>query len=184
MKHPLSVLLGAAILAACAPRSPEPEVEVIGFPDSSRAVTDFVLAKAAASRVPPPSKVASRSVEGVPAHPRITFVYMSDRHWCGSGGCTLLVLVPGETGLTEIGQVTLVHPPVIALDTQTNGMPDLAVSVRGDNPGDGRKVVILAFDGRTYASNPTVPPARSASPDQIDGEIAISEADVALASHR
>jgi len=159
-------------------------VEIIGFPDDSSALMEFVLAKSAASGVSPPLRVVSRSVSGGPAHPRITMVNMSDPHWCGSGGCTLFILVPGEDGLTEIGRITLVHAPVVALDTQTEGMPDILVRVRSDYyPGDGRKFVALPFGGQAYASNPTMPPARLLL-EPADGEIAISEGDVEIAFGR
>lgn len=190
MTRLLPTLLAAAVLGSCAPAATpaelqSPAVEIIGFPDDPQAVLDFVEALAASSHASSPSRIVSRSIDGGPAHSRITMVHMSDPGWCGSGGCTLFVLAPDAGGMRDIGQMTLVHPPVIALDTQTNGMPDIVVRVRGDYyPGDGEKFVALQFDGRTYPSNPTVPPARLISRVLIDGEIVISEGDVALAFHR
>lgn len=148
---------------------------VVGGVDDLPAVQAFLLAKFTGSRESPPPMIAARTVDGSPAHPRITLVYMTGPTWCGSGGCTLFVLAPGETGLVELGAVTLVHAPVIVMDTRTNGMPDIAVRVRGDYyPGEGEKFVVLPFDGHDYAANPTMPPARLL-PGPADGEIGIAE---------
>lgn len=109
---------------------------------------------------------------------------MSAPDWCGSGGCILLVLEPDGDRLIELSRSTISHPPVRVLNTRTNGMPDLSVGVRADYyPGDGPKFVALPFDGETYALNPTSPPARLLS-GQIEGEVAISEEDVAKAFRR
>ncbi len=57
-------------------------------------------------------------------------------------------------------------------------MPDISVRVRSDYyPGEGEKFVVLPFNGQTYASNPTAPPARLIG-GLPDGEIAISKGEV------
>lgn len=184
MKRPFAILLATVILGACAPNAAprlvadEPASEIVGFPDDPQALEAFVAAVAARSDVPIPGRVVSRSTQGGALYPRLTLLYMSAPDWCGSGGCTLFVLVPGDRGLVAIGRITLVRPPVLVLDTQTNGMPDIVVRVRDDYyPGKGEKFVVLPFDGHTYASNPTMPPARLVSGSLIEGEIAIPEGD-------
>lgn len=157
---------------------------MIGVVDDPPALGAFLRTYAAETRTSPPNAVVARTVEGGPAHPRITLVYMAGAHWCGSGGCTLLVLEPEGEGLRELGRTTISHPPVRVLNTRTNGMPELSVRVRGDYyPGDGPKLVALPFDGETYALNPTAPPARLLQ-EPVDGEIVISEADVHKAFRR
>jgi len=164
--------------------APENAPRLIGTVDDPQGLRAFLLADAIASRAAPPAAVVARTIEGGPDHPRITVVYMADPIWCGSGGCALLVLEPGRDGLTQLSRTTLSHPPVRALKTRTNGMPDLSVRVRADYyPGDGPKFVALPFNGRAYALNPTVPPARLLR-EPIDGEVVISEADVATAFRR
>lgn len=194
-----SILPAAFILVGCSPQglaapptppaapsdhaSPEPTT-VIGVVDDPQALDAFLRTKAAETRSSPPNAVVARTVGGGPAHPRMTLVYMADSGWCGSGGCTMFILVPGGAGLAELSSATLVHPPVLVLDTRTNGMPDIAVGVRGDYyPGDGAKFVALPFDGGAYASNPTMPPARLLR-GPSDGEIAVSEEEVAIAFGR
>lgn len=173
-----------ALLVGCTavPDGPaiEPQVMVIGAVDDPSALDVFLRGKLDPSASGATPTVVARTVEGGAAHPRMTVVYMSAPGWCGSGGCTLFVLVPGPEGLTQIGRVTLAHPPVLALDTQSHGMPELMVRVRADYGPDGEPFAILPFDGQTYAGNPTVPPARW-SRTSPDGEIAIEERDVALA---
>ena len=157
---------------------------MIGVVDDPQALDAFLRIDAAQTRSSPPRAVVARTVEGGPAHPRITLVFMADSRWCGSGGCTLFMLVPAAAGLAELSHATLVHPPVAVLDTRTNDMPDISVRVRGDYyPGDGEKFVVLPFNGQTYASNPTMPPAHLLR-GPADGEIAISEGEVAIAFRR
>lgn len=193
-------LIASAALGACSPDSgpqapvspvppptppeaPASATELIGMVDDPQALRTFLLMKA--SRGSPPPSVVAQTVDGGPAHPRITLVYMSAPDWCGSGGCTLFILGPGGAGLAELGAITLVHAPVLVLDTRTNGMPDISVRVRSDSyPGPGEKFVVLPFDGHAYASNPTMPPARLLPRSMADGEIAISEGQVAIALHR
>lgn len=200
----LSVVCAGIVLAACSPptmpRPPEPPVAptppvspvpsgnsgtvVVGTIDDPQALQTFLRLQAIEERGSPPPAVAARTVDGGPAHPRITLVYLATGDWCGSGGCTLLVLEPGPDGLKPLSRSTISRPPIRVLKTRTNGMPDLSVQVRGDSyPGDGPKFVALPFDGRTYALNPTVPPARLLQ-GPVDGEIAISEDDVARARAR
>ena len=152
--------------------------------DDPQALDAFLQTKAARTRSSRPAAVVARTVDGGPTHARVTLVLMADPSWCGSGGCTLLILVPAGDGLAELSSATLVHPPVLVLGTRTNGMPDISVRVRSDYyPGNGPKFVALPFDGQTYASNPTMPPAYLL-PQLPDGEIAISEDEVAIAFGR
>jgi len=192
MTRILHALLSAAVLSACSPvpapsiafASPQAatsEITVIGVVDDPQALQTFLRLNAVKSGVSPPPTVVAQTVDGGPRHPRITLVYMSAPEWCGSGGCKLFILEPGHSGLEALAGVTLVHAPVLILDTQTHDMPDIAVRVRGEYyPGEGEKMVVLPFDGRTYASNPTVPPARLLQ-GPADGEVAISEDQVAIA---
>lgn len=84
--------------------------------------------------------------------------YAQDQSRCGSGGCTLFVLTPTADSYRVVSTVTLVRLPVRALATQSNGWSDLGVSVSG---GGIRRAyeARLRFDGSSYPSNPTMPPA-------------------------
>lgn len=80
---------------------------------------------------------------------------------CGSGGCNLYVLVPqgedGGEGWRVVTRTSVTRTPVGVLTTSTNGWRDLAVSIGGGGAEAGW--VRLTYDGRTYPTNPTAPPA-------------------------
>ena len=75
----------------------------------------------------------------------------------GSGGCVLYVLSLAPTGYQQVTNILITRPPIRVLPTVTHGWHDLAVLVAGGgiNPGYEAR---LRFDGRSYPSNPTVPP--------------------------
>lgn len=86
-------------------------------------------------------------------------VYVSGWAWCGSGGCTLLILEPTDSSFKVLGRVTIVRLPVRLLHTMNHGHPDIGVLVQGGGVQAGYEAV-LSFDGVTYPENPSVPPAR------------------------
>ena len=98
-------------------------------------------------------------------------VYVSGRAWCGSGGCSMLILRPNGVSFTVIARTTITRPPIRVLQTTTNGWHDVGVWVQGGGILAGYTAV-LSFNGKAYASNPTVPPARHLAGDS-DGEILI-----------
>jgi hypothetical protein len=77
---------------------------------------------------------------------------------CGSGGCDLYVLSLNSTGYQQVAAVSITHPPIQVLATTSNGWHDLGVLVAGGGNISGYEAR-LRFDGRSYPSNPTVPPA-------------------------
>jgi hypothetical protein len=77
--------------------------------------------------------------------------------FCGSGGCALYIYTPAGGSWREVAEVTIVNAPVRLLATRHRGWRDLAVHVRGGGfelPREAR----LTFDGRTYATNPSLAP--------------------------
>lgn len=86
---------------------------------------------------------------------------------CGSGGCNLYVMAREGEGWRMAARTTVTRTPIGVLATSTNGWRDLAVSVGGGGAEAGS--VRLAFDGRTYAANPTTAPAAPLNAgDQVD----------------
>ena len=75
-------------------------------------------------------------------------VAIPSNYFCGSGGCTWLLLASDFSIITK-GSVSD-FPFYISRDS-TNGWPDLLV------PSDG-KYHVLKFDGTSYPGNPTVEP--------------------------
>ncbi len=76
---------------------------------------------------------------------------------CGSGGCDLYVLSLTPTGYRQISDISITRPPIRVLPTATHGWRDLGVTVAGGGVIKGYEAR-LRFDGRSYPTNPTVPP--------------------------
>jgi uncharacterized protein YecT (DUF1311 family) len=85
-------------------------------------------------------------------------VFLMGGQWCGSGGCTMLVLEQSGGGFTVRGKTSVTSAPIAVLPSANHGWRDLVVQVGGGGGWSGQ--VILPFRGDRYASNPTVPPAR------------------------
>jgi len=98
-------------------------------------------------------------------------VYVSGRAWCGSGGCSMLILRPDGATLTVITRTTVTRPPILVLQTTTHGWHDVSVWAQGGGIQPGYAAV-LPFNGNAYASNPTVPHARQ-SHGGSSGEVLI-----------
>lgn len=85
-------------------------------------------------------------------------LYVTDRDYCGSGGCTLVVLSQKGSGYRVVLRSTVTQLPIRVLPTSTRGWRDIGVTVAGG--GITRPYVArLRFNGNRYPSNPTVPPA-------------------------
>jgi len=116
-----------------------------------------------------PLRYASAVTRGPDA---LTVVYLSGGGYCGSGGCTVLIL-RNSAGLYErLGRLTVARTPIRLLESRTEGLPDLAVGVSGG--GAEPHEALIPFDGRRYASNPTVAPARRIEGD-APGQTLITE---------
>ncbi len=87
--------------------------------------------------------------------------------FCGSGGCALYIYTPAGASWREVAELTIVNAPVRLLATRSRGWRDLAVHVRGGGaeiPHEAR----MRFDGRTYASNPSMAPRiRGRAPGRV-----------------
>jgi hypothetical protein len=86
-------------------------------------------------------------------------VYLTDGQWCGSGGCLTLVLKQQGETWAVVARISVVHLPIRVLQNVSHGWHSLAVEVRGGGVKSGYEAE-LPFDGKSYPSNPTIPPAR------------------------
>lgn len=93
-----------------------------------------------------------------PAGERNAVVYLRNGGWCGTGGCTMLVLAAAGRGWKLVSRTTAVRTPIEALPSRSRGWRNLAVYVAGG--GVRGHMAELRFNGRGYLLNPTVPPAR------------------------
>lgn len=83
-------------------------------------------------------------------------VYISGQRWCGSGGCTALLLKPDQSSFKVIERFTLVRLPIRVLPEMTNGWHEIAMWVQGG--GISGRTVVLRYDGSKYPSNPATAP--------------------------
>jgi hypothetical protein len=86
-------------------------------------------------------------------------VYLSSDGWCGTGGCTMLLLAPEDSSYRVITRTTITRPPIRVLTTKTNGWHDLGVWVQGGGIQPGYEAK-LSFNGKKYPGNPSAPPAQ------------------------
>ena len=110
-------------------------------------------------------------VVGVDAQ-RLALVYLVGPNWCGTGGCNLLILRPEAEAWVPVGNVGRVSNPVRLLETSTNGLPDIGVTVSGGGgppPYEAR----LAFDGQAYPRFPGDTPV-----GDVAGTVVITDADI------
>ncbi len=82
------------------------------------------------------------------------FVGLTGSYFCGSGGCTQLIL--DDQG-NVISTFSVSGYPVIIDNNKTNGWKDLFIY-------SGSKNRIVKFDGKTYPSNPSVLPELKSIP--------------------
>jgi hypothetical protein len=120
--------------------------------------------------------VARRLVLGGNA-PDLTVVYLAGQAWCGSGGCTLVVLQGEGASARLLSRTTVSYPPVRVMETRTNGLADLAVDIRNMDPARGPLFAVLRFDGTTYPLNPGMPPAIVLT-EPPQGRVIISDDDI------
>src|SRR5580658_6642836 len=52
---------------------------------------------------------------------RKSFVYLSGRGWCGTGGCNMLVLAPEGTSYRVVTRTTITRLPIRVLATKSKG---------------------------------------------------------------
>ncbi len=89
---------------------------------------------------------------------REVIAYITGRSWCGSGGCTMLILTTEDSHYRVVAKVAIVRPPIRLLPTKSHGWHDLSVQAQGG--GIVRSYdVKLSFTGRSYLRNPSAPPA-------------------------
>ncbi len=77
-------------------------------------------------------------------------------HFCGTGGCTMLVFKGTPSGFEFVSSTSLIRGPVLVSETNTHGWRDLIVEVSGG--GMAPKQVAMKFTGSKYPSNPSMLP--------------------------
>lgn len=86
-------------------------------------------------------------------------VYFMGPAWCGTGGCTSLILAPNGSSYTVITEMSVAGQPIRVLKAKSHGWHDWGVWVEGGGIQPGYEAR-LSFDGKKYPSNPSLPPAQ------------------------
>ncbi len=86
-------------------------------------------------------------------------VYLISDGWCGTGGCTMLILTPEGTSYRVITKIPITRLPIRVLTTKSNGWHDITVWVQGGGIQPGYEAT-LSFNGKAYPDNPTMPTTR------------------------
>ena len=97
-------------------------------------------------------------------------VHIRSRYYCGTGGCNAMVLTPDFEGYRVVMDASVTRTPIGVLESETRGWRDLTVSYSGG--GYASDTALMRFDGLSYPSNPTVPPA---TPTDRRGEVLLGE---------
>jgi hypothetical protein len=98
-------------------------------------------------------------------------IHLTSTDWCGTGGCTTLVLVRDGDSWRVLTKISITRPPIRVLKTKSNGWHSIGVWAGGGGIQPGYEAE-LPFNGKTYPSNPSVAPARRVV-GRPDGEVAI-----------
>jgi hypothetical protein len=86
-------------------------------------------------------------------------VYLTSDGWCGTGGCTMLILDPEGTSYQVVARIVVVRLPIRVLTSKSNGWYDVSVVGRINGLAPTYEA-ILSFDGKSYPSSPSTPGAR------------------------
>lgn len=95
-------------------------------------------------------------------------VYLSGRDWCGSGGCTALLLKSDGAKWKIVNRFTLARLPIRILPSLTKGWHDITMPVSGG--GASSHISVLRYNGSKYPSNPSIAPTLRSS-KQAEGDV-------------
>jgi hypothetical protein len=105
---------------------------------------------------------------------REAVVYLTGSAWCGTGGCTMLILVPEGDSFKSIKRMPTVVLPISMLKNKTNGWHDICLVT-----GRPLDEAVLSFNGRTYLNQ-----RARVSSDQIEGEALLTKSTHSLALYQ
>ena len=92
-------------------------------------------------------------------------VLLTEPRYCGSGGCSMVVLRGTGDGFRVLSSSSITRAPVVVLPEKRHGWRTFTVSVAGGGVKAGP--VLMRFNGARYPNNPTMAPL--ATPRQIEG---------------
>ena len=175
---PLVLAAASALaLASCKGEEPKPEPSATAAGETEAVVTPVTPESWLADHFAPDVKGEADELLYARAETDLDgdgkdeiLAYVGGSLMCGTGGCNLVVLKRDGEGYRQVGDLSVVQLPVGVLPSKTDGWRDLAVSVSGGGRPGG--LMRVPFDGKAYASNPTVGPAE---PVDTIGEVLIKD---------
>lgn len=141
------------VLAAC---GSEPRQDPVHSNDLSAAIADYAEQESPEYN----HALVDLNSDGVDD----AVVLMQGMEWCGSGGCTMLVLEGTDTGYSVISRSTVTREPIRMASTTADCWQDLIVH------SDGAEK-LLQFDGSGYPVNPSM--QNDATPEQVESSTAV-----------
>ncbi len=145
-------IIMAAVLAATLPSLSQAEESARQHIDGNSAV-GFLRTYVEQSRfgADKSTHVAVANVAGT----KFAVAYLQGNTWCGSGGCTLLVLKSMGSSYEVIGKVTTVSAPIVFLGMKNSGFPEIGVWVQGGGIQKGYEAALSAKGGK-YPASPSI----------------------------
>jgi uncharacterized protein YecT (DUF1311 family) len=95
--------------------------------------------------------------------------YVTGDAYCGSGGCTALLLERDGPSFRIVNRFLIARLPVRVLASTSNGWHDISVGVGGGGMSHHR--VILKYNGKKYPGNPSMAPVASAAAETGSQEL-------------
>jgi hypothetical protein len=117
------------------------------------------------------TRITAVDVQSEDGKGTLDIVYVSGQVWCGTGGCTMLIVEPTPQSFKVLGRITIVQLPIRLLSSMNYGYPDIGITVAGGGIQQGYEAII-SFNGKKYSGN-TSSHARRAS--SIQGKTIIAD---------
>jgi putative lipoprotein len=127
--------------------------------DVDRALVQWVGEKVPPREAPTLYRYASVDLNGDSIPEAVLLI--TDLRYCGTGGCTLVVMIREAGHLKVISWSTISREPFCVAAERSNGWRSLIVRVAGG--GFAAFDAILRFDGARYPLNPSMQPHASTS---------------------
>ncbi|HEV3481172.1 MAG TPA: hypothetical protein VGR97_02470 [Candidatus Acidoferrales bacterium] len=81
-------------------------------------------------------------------------VYVTGQTWCGTGGCTTLILVPKDSSYRVVTRVLITQLPIRVLASKSHGWHDIEMQVRAGQGVPHGYEAKLSFNGKSYPISP------------------------------
>ncbi|MGJ8514573.1 hypothetical protein [Carnimonas bestiolae] len=98
-------------------------------------------------------EIQKKSVLSIIDDEKSALIYITENVYCGTGGCTMLVLRKHNDGNFKIiNKMTVVKPPIYSLKEKHNGHQSFAVNAKTNSESE-TSIVKIDYDGSRYVPN-------------------------------